>query len=285
MPQSASTSSMTHFTQSHFAQPTHIRSPSLPCAPTQGRGRTQCVGWELSLRAARKLKGSTGTSCMGWPISCYPFIPTPLRIRIQQHTYFKSNFCSKLRLSQTGMTHRLWLGGTVTENIILIKNQTEPLSQPYQLMLLFYSFTFSTITTEKHFECLPHPGTIKGTGNTMIKKTIKNIRLFLPAFPFITRDVHKWLHPDIYPALLLWKMCQIFTVRRDLVLWEIWVLSIHHLMQALVIAIPFWKESSFSECEEADDQQGGSIRPRSATGQRGGPQGHLGNLVPSVWEW
>lgn len=123
MPQSASTSSMPHSTQSHFAQPTQVRSPSLPCGPTQGRGRTQCVGWELSLGAGRKLKGSTGTSCMGWPISCYPFISTPLRIGMQQHTYFKSNFCSKLRLSQTGMTHRLWLVSTVTENIILIKKQ------------------------------------------------------------------------------------------------------------------------------------------------------------------
>lgn len=55
-------------------------------------------------------------------------------------------------------------------------------------------------------------------------------------------------------------------------------------MQALVTTIIFWKESSFSKCEAVSDQQEGSSRPGAAAVQQGGPQEHLGSLVPSVQE-
>lgn len=47
-------------------------------------------------------------------------------------------------------------------------------------------------------------------------------------------------------------------------------------MQSLVITIVFWKESSFSECEEINDQQEDSNRPGSEAEQRGGPGGVSG---------
>lgn len=64
---------------------------------------------------------------------------------------------------------------------------------------------------------------------------------------------------------------------------EVWYLKKRPRLQAIVITITFWKESSFSECEEINDHK----RAVSGLGQRQSSEGGLfllGNPVPRVWE-